>query len=191
MVGYILYVMYMPKKRKKTKNRIMLYTEKDYREARMVAVKLHASQSYDEIYPYEKHLDDVVEVIKRFGYSGKFTIAGYLHDSVEDGAISYNKIKTHFGYEVAEMVYCVTDELGRNRREKKEKTLPKTAGNPDAIILKLADRIANIEHGGKIDMYAKEYQEFKGALYLNTPAHGRAMWEHLDKLLQINLVESN
>jgi (p)ppGpp synthase/HD superfamily hydrolase len=55
----------------------MTYTEKDYKEARMVAVKLHASQSYDEIYPYEKHLDDVVEVLKRFGFSGRFIIAGY------------------------------------------------------------------------------------------------------------------
>jgi (p)ppGpp synthase/HD superfamily hydrolase len=169
----------------------MNYTDKTYKEARMVAVKAHSNQSYDEIFPYEKHLDDVVDVLKRFGFSGKFIVAGYLHDSIEDDGISYNDIKKHFNTEVAEMVYCVTDELGRNRKEKKEKTLPKTASNPDAIILKLADRIANIEHGGKIDMYAKEYQEFKGALYLNTPASGRPMWEHLDKLLQINLVESN
>ena len=169
----------------------MNYTDKTYKEARMVAVKAHSNQSYDEIFPYEKHLDDVVDVLKRFGFSGKFIVAGYLHDAIEDDGISYNDINRHFNKEVAEMVYCVTDELGRNRKEKKEKTLPKTAGNPDAIILKLADRIANIEHGGKIDMYAKEYQEFKGALYLNTPAHGRPMWEHLDKLLQINLVESN
>ena len=169
----------------------MNYTDKTYKEARMVAVKAHSNQSYDEIFPYEKHLDDVVDVLKRFGFSGKFIVAGYLHDAIEDDGISYNDINRHFNTEVAEMVYCVTDELGRNRREKKVKTLPKTAGNPDAIILKLADRIANIEHGGKIDMYAKEYQEFKGALYLNTPAHGRPMWEHLDKLLQINLVESN
>jgi (p)ppGpp synthase/HD superfamily hydrolase len=169
----------------------MNYTDKTYKEARMVAVKAHSNQSYDEIFPYEKHLDDVVDVLKRFGFSGKFIVAGYLHDAIEDDGISYNDINRHFNKEVAEMVYCVTDELGRNRKEKKEKTLPKTASNPDAIILKLADRIANIEHGGKIDMYAKEYQEFKGALYLNTPASGRPMWEHLDKLLQINLVESN
>lgn len=169
----------------------MNYTDKTYKEARMVGVKAHSNQSYDEIFPYEKHLDDVVDVLKRFGFSGKYIVAGYLHDAIEDDGISYNDINRHFNTEVAEMVYCVTDEVGRNRREKKEKTLPKTASNPDAIILKLADRIANIEHGGKIDMYAKEYQEFKGALYLNTPANGRAMWEHLDKLLHINLVVSN
>lgn len=163
------------------------YTPKIYREARMVAVKAHSNQSYDEIFPYEKHLDDVVDVLKRFGFSGKYIVAGFLHDSIEDDGISYNDIKKHFGIEVAEMVYCVTDELGRHRKEKKEKTLPKTASNADAIILKLADRIANIEHGGKVDMYKKEYAEFKGVLYLNTPINGKPMWDYLDTLLNVNV----
>lgn len=166
----------------------MTYSEKNYREARMVGVKAHSNQSYDEIFPYEKHLDDVVDVLKRFGYSGKYIVAGYLHDSIEDDGISFNDIKKHFGPEIAEIVYCVSDESGRDRQEKKRKTLPKTAGNPDAIILKLADRIANVEHAGKIGMYAKEYQSFKDALFTNTPDHAHPMWEHLDKLLLKELV---
>ena len=167
----------------------MRYTEKNYKEARMVSIQAHGNQTYDTIYPYHKHLDDVVDVLKRFGFSGKYIVAGYLHDIIEDTALSYNKVKKYFGLEVAEMVYCVTDELGRDREEKKKKTLPKTASNPSAIILKLADRIANIEHGGKIDMYAKEYQEFKGALYLNTPSDGKKMWEYLDALLKVEEVQ--
>jgi len=161
----------------------MLYTEKIYKEARMVAVKAHSNQDYDGLFPYEKHTDDVVDVLKRFGYSGKYIVAGYLHDVMEDNGISFTKIARHFGYDVAEMVYCVTDELGRDREEKKRKTLPKTASNPDAIILKLADRIANIEHGGKLDMYRKEYAKFKDALYDNTPPDALKMWECLDKLI--------
>jgi len=157
----------------------------------MVAVKAHSNQSYDDVYPYEKHLDDVVDVLKKFGYSGKYIVSGFLHDILEDTGFSYNDLKKHFGVEIAEIVYCVTDELGRNRVERKEKTLPKTAGNPDAIILKLADRIANIEHGGKIDMYAKEYSQFKGVLFLNTPADAKEMWNYLEKLLKLDLVELN
>jgi len=166
----------------------MTYTDKIYKEARMVAIKAHSNQNYDDIFPYEKHLDDVVDILKSFGFSGKFIVAGYLHDSIEDDGISYKDVLKYFGFDVAEMVYCVTDEMGRNRKEKKEKTLPKTASNPDAIILKLADRIANVEHGGKIDMYAKEYQEFKGALFLNTPPDGKRMWEYLDRLLKVDNV---
>ena len=162
-----------------------MFTEKDYREARMIAIQAHGNQTYDDIYPYIKHIDDVVEVLKRFGFSGKYIIAAYLNDIIEDTALSYNKVKRRFGVEVAEMVYCVTDELGRDRAEKKVNTLPKTASNPDAIILKLGDRIGNIEHGGKVDMYAKEYAQFKGALYLNTPEDGKPMWVHLEELLKI------
>lgn len=123
----------------------------------------------------------MVDVLKRFGYSGKYIVAGYLHDVIEDAGISYNDIRVHFGVEVVEIVYCVTDELGRNREERKAKTLPKTASNNDAIIVKLADRIANIEHGGKVGMYAKEHSEFKSYLY--KPGICNEMWEHLEKLI--------
>lgn len=163
----------------------MVYTEKLYKEARMVAVKAHSNQSYDKIFPYEKHLDDVVDVLKRFGFSGKFIIAGYLHDTMEDDGLSYKNISNYFGEEVAEIVYCVTDEFGRNREEKKKKTLPKTATNPDAIIVKLADRIANIEHGGKVEMYNKEFYKFKEILLPNSPYEATRMWDYLEVLLKI------
>lgn len=170
----------------------MNYTDKLFQEALMVSELWHRTQKYDDVFPYTKHINDVIEVLKRFDFkSNKMLIAAALHDILEDTGLSYSDVKRHFGEEIAEMVYCVTDELGRNRKEKKAKTLPKTASNPDAIIIKLADRIANIEHGGKIDMYAKEYQEFKGALYLNTPTQARKMWDHLEKLLKLDLVESN
>jgi (p)ppGpp synthase/HD superfamily hydrolase len=163
----------------------MKYTDKSYREARMVSIQAHGNQTYDGVFPYKKHLDDVVEVLKRFGFSGKYIVAGYLHDIIEDTALSYNKVKKHFGYEVAEMVYCVTDELGRNREEKKIKTLPKTASNPDAIIIKLADRIANLEHGGKVDMYAKEFDQFKSFLFADSPTEAADMWKELETILGI------
>jgi Guanosine polyphosphate pyrophosphohydrolases/synthetases len=155
---------------------------KIYKEARQVAALAHGHQTYAGIFPYTKHLDDVVNVLTRYGFSGEYIVAGYLHDAIEDGGLSYAKIRDYFGEEVAEMVYCVTDELGRNRRERKEKTLAKTASNRKAVVLKLADRIANIEHGGKIDMYRKEYHEFRSALYYENSAT-EIMWEDLDNLL--------
>ena len=163
----------------------MEYTDKLLRDALFVAENAHKNQKYDEIFPYIKHIYDVIDVLKRFDFkSNKMLIGAALHDTIEDDGISYNDIKKHFGIDVAEMVFCVTDELGRNWKEKKEKTLPKTMSNPDAIILKLADRIANIEHGGKIDMYRKEQIDFKGTLYLSTPLEARVMWDYLDNLLK-------
>jgi (p)ppGpp synthase/HD superfamily hydrolase len=162
----------------------MKYTDELLERARVFAVEAHGSQMYGE-FPYEKHLEDVVKVGARFGLSVKHLIACWLHDVIEDTPISFNKVEVLFGKEVAEMVYCVTDELGRDRKERKAKTLPKIAANPDAILVKLADRIANIESGGKIDMYAKEYFEFKFALYQKGKAE--PMWEHLEGLLKPKL----
>ena len=164
----------------------MKYTKKLVNEARLVAVKAHSPQSYDAMFPYEKHLDDVVQILKDHGFSNRFLIAGYLHDVIEDGAVSFSKIRDYFGKPVAEMVFCVTDELGRNRQERKEKTYPKIRSNPDAIVIKLADRIANIEHGGKVGMYKKEHDHFKQ--WLKIPEHNddemiQELWRRLDQLL--------
>lgn len=164
----------------------MEYTDKLVKEARMVAIRAHGNQDYDGIFPYEKHLDDVVDVLKRFNVGNKYLIAGYLHDAIEDGALSYNKITEYFGREVAEMVFAVSDELGRNREERKSKTYPKIKANPDAIIIKLADRIANIEHGGKVKMYAKEYGDFRNALY-TMDRMAEPMWDFLEELLEIKV----
>ena len=159
--------------------------EKTIRQAEKFATRNHGLQDYDG-FPYDVHLDKVVDVLKRFGYSGHYLIAGYLHDILEDCPVSYSDIKKLFGEQVAEIVYCVTDELGRNRKERKEKTYPKIRSNQDAIIVKLADRIANVEHSIQMehrmnDMYIKEYKDFKYNLQL--PNHALEMWKCLDELL--------
>jgi len=164
----------------------MEYSEKVYNEAKMVAFLAHKGHTYD-IFPYEKHLEDVVDIVKKFGYSGKYVVGAYLHDSIEDANLSYNKIKKAFGIEVAEIVYAVTDELGRNREEKKAKTYPKIKANSDSLIVKLADRIANIEHGirmgneKKTKMYREEFPKFKEELY--KVGQCDRMWDYLEKLL--------
>ena len=103
--------------------------KKDFKEllrkAEKFATRHHALQDYDGL-PYDEHLQEVVDVLKKFGYGGKYLIAAWLHDILEDSSVSYNDIKKLFGEEIAEITYCVTDELGRGRKEKKEKTYPKT-----------------------------------------------------------------
>jgi len=165
----------------------MNYMDTKVKEARMVAVKAHSGQYYDDIFPYEKHLDDVVEVLKSHNIvSPSLLKAAYLHDVIEDCNVSYNDIKDYFGEDVAEIVYCVTDELGRNRKERKAKTLPKIASNADAVIVKLADRIANINHGGKVGMYAKEYSDFRDVLK-QPDTLAEPLWDELDRIMNYKI----
>ena len=89
---------------------------------------------------------------------------------------------------VAEIVYAVTDELGRNRKERKEKTYPRIAANKDAIAVKLCDRIANVQESSKTNhrlykMYQKEQADFKAALNLGHKQNQR-LWELLEFALK-------
>lgn len=158
-------------------------------KAMMFAQIAHSGQTYNDEVPYTFHLQAVVNVLERFGITDPiFICAAWLHDCIEDTNRSYNDLKKRFGETVAEIVYCVSSELGRNRKERNEKTYPKIKANESAILLKLADRIANIEYGaatgGKNDMYKEEYEEFRNALY-NESSNDviQKMWKHLDKLL--------
>ena len=157
-----------------------------YENAKMLATRMHGLQDYDG-FPYHKHLKDVENILLKFGFDphGDLIICAWLHDILEDCPISHNDIEKEFGEKIAEIVYCVTDELGRNRKERKEKTYPKIRSNPDALVIKLADRIANVENGKKkgnslFKMYQKEHPRFK-SLYTG---QFDEMWDYLEELLK-------
>lgn len=160
--------------------------------AKQFASALHADagQTYDG-QPYERHLQDVVNVLMRFEEYDKVALAaGYLHDVVEDVGISITTIEDLFGPKVAVLVGALTDEPGVNRKERKAKTYPKIKATPGAVKLKLADRIANIENGIRLDdkrfflMYKKEHTEFEKALRGDDPLE-KAMWDHLTMLFAV------
>ena len=165
----------------------------DFIRAKYFAEIAHFGQTYNDEVPYTYHLDKVHEVAVRFGVRDIVILcATLLHDTIEDSRRSYNDIKEKFGVDVAELVFAVTNEVGRDRKERSIKTYPKIAGNKKAIILKLSDRIANVEYGiangsTQSKMYAKEYPEFRGALYLEHVGENsdiiKNMWDHLDRLL--------
>jgi (p)ppGpp synthase/HD superfamily hydrolase len=120
--------------------------------------------------------------------------ASFLHDVIEDTNTSYSDLKKEFDFNIAEIVYCVTDELGRTRKEKKEKTLPKIRSNPKSVILKVADRIANVEFSKKegsnhFSMYQKEHTDFQYQLRIHRQID--SMWEHLEKILFGEFVNCN
>lgn len=164
-------------------------------QARAVAIAAHGEQRYGA-QPYEHHLEGVVEVLQRYGASiddpatAPLIVAGWLHDVLEDTPLMREDLKTQFGPEVAEMVWLVTDEPGASREDRKPATYRKTKENELAVILKLADRIANVEEGiatksNKLGMYRREQGEFSGILRDATQhPMAVAMWKHLDELLQ-------
>lgn len=156
--------------------------------ALLVAEKAHSNQQYD-IYPYIYHIRQVVKIAEDLGYDEAIIVACVLHDALEDTDLSYNDVKKAFGEEVAEIVYAVTDELGRNRKERKAKTYPKIKGNWKATVVKVCDRIANATqsrdyNNGLFKMYQKENQDFISNLKSSEhPSDTNKAWDALSEVL--------
>lgn len=150
--------------------------------AREIALRHHGDQRYGDK-PYGYHLEQVAAVLTRFGLgTPELLAAAWLHDVIEDtGATAADLAIAGIPARVIALVEAVTDEPGATRDERKAKTYPKTAALRDAVAIKLADRIANVEAGGKVTKYAREQPAFRAGLH--NPAHGLdALWRHLDTL---------
>ena len=162
----------------------------NYDFVKKFASLIHYKQAYGP-YPYTYHLELVEETLRKFGFDDEALIlSAHLHDSIEDANVSYEMIKFGFGEEVAEIVYAITNEQGRTRRERYEKTYIKIKANYKATILKLADRIVNIEFSQDTNsnfktMYQGEWPEFKKALYeKDKDERVNNLWKHLENLLE-------
>lgn len=167
--------------------------------AREFAIKAHGDQKYGD-HPYVTHLDQVHAVLVEFGCVDQDILtAAYLHDILEDTDCNYILLKLSFGERVTLLVNRVTSCPGKNRSERNKATYSETCKYPGAIILKLADRIANVRVSrvnapDKFQMYLKEYPEFRRVLIrnaLNNTLSYRCgedrvmfgMWEELDCLM--------
>jgi (p)ppGpp synthase/HD superfamily hydrolase len=175
------------------------FQEKNLSAAR-IAEQAHMNQKYGSM-PYRVHLEDVQKVLKRFGFTvtednfnpqvASLLVAAWLHDVLEDTVLNPEHLQYHVGPEVTDLVQRVTDEPGKNRREKKLATYPKIKGHYFATVLKLADRIANVEASKKMkkagyknlyQMYEKEHADFK--FHLFEPTGPVEMWNYLDSLMK-------
>lgn len=174
-----------------------------------LAAQIHKDQLYGNEpvqFPYLYHLDATTKVLYAVlptSYPNKtdLLIAGWLHDSLEDHSdkITYDDIKEKFGQLVADIVKSVTKEKYNcgeivSKKERLERLYQKLLNNDNAIIVKLADRIANVEfcitmasikQPNLYDMYSEEYDNFREALYNKNSAEPvQKLWNHLDNLIK-------
>jgi (p)ppGpp synthase/HD superfamily hydrolase len=156
---------------------------------------------YSEYLPYEFHLRMVNQVAQDFNHllddtkdyftgekyrgpmQGQVTLmdacfrATWGHDLIEDCRVSYNDVKEQLGQEAADIIYAVTNEKGKNRKERaNDKYYEGIRNTPGAVFVKLCDRIANVQYSKMtksrmFEMYKKENDDFivrLGYVYSNT-----------------------
>lgn len=159
-------------------------------EARGWCQRAHGDQKYGD-HPYSFHLDAVENVAVRFGFQDDEVVrmSCQTHDLKEDRGVTREQLlAAGFPTEVADITDAVTDEEGATRDEKKAKTLPKIAKIRKAILVKLCDRIANVEfskqtnNDRKFQMYKKEQVELSRVLRDFNDKELEPLWNHLEGL---------
>lgn len=142
---------------------------------------------------YEIHLWQVIDIAKMFAHYIPEVVrevvyaACWLHDTIEDCRVTYNDVKQEFGEQVAEIVYALTNEKGRTRKDRANaKYYGGIRSTEWATFVKLCDRIANVkyslESGSRMfEMYKKEADDFKNVL---GSMGYRSMWEYMYSILE-------
>jgi (p)ppGpp synthase/HD superfamily hydrolase len=118
-------------------------------------------------------------------------LSAWAHDLCEDCRISYNDVKNQLGENVAEIVYSLTNDKGKNRKERAgTKYYEGIRNTPGAVFVKLCDRIANVQYSKMtksrmFEMYKKENIDFMVSL-------GRQVGNPYEEMFQylINLFEN-
>lgn len=139
--------------------------------ASVIAKDAHEGRFYGDA-PYFTHLEQVVRVCDYFSLGNEIAAACWLHDVLEDCDDSFCLlIAKEFEGKIFSAVWGVSDEPGENRKERKAKTYAKTDANPDAVLVKLCDRIANVmasknNSPSLFKMYREEHPEFMDKLHI-------------------------
>ena len=153
-------------------------------QIRLAAHRLHESvnQFYDGDKPYGYHLDMVAKEVYAYGHLvlvGEADLlplfmGAWFHDSIEDARVSYNDVKKialkfrltqEQAFMASEIIYALTNEKGRNRKERAGKRYYEGIRNtPYAPFVKMCDRMANIRYScGSYNMgnlrMAKVYED--------------------------------
>jgi len=160
------------------------------------AYQLHEGQYRASGEPYICHPVAVADLLRDIGASAGVIAAGFLHDVVEDTAVTPDEVEAHFGTEVRALVEGVTKLGGihfTNKTEAQAENLRRMflamASDIRVVLVKLADRLHNMRTLGSLkpekqQRIARETREIYAPL-ANRLGIGRFKWELEDLAFKI------
>lgn len=158
--------------------------------AEKFARQAHVGQLYGGKPYVDAHVSRVVQIVQDFGYGKAMQDAAWLHDAIEDTSATRAEISNLFGSWVAQLVWACTGE-GHNRKTRNASIYEKIRLLPEAAIVKVADRIANVEasdpNSGHRQMYNKEAEAFAAKVALFVPG---AMRDRLARAYTAKAIEA-
>ncbi len=130
---------------------------------------------YVHLLPDEKTISEVLAAV-------------WSHDVIEDCRQNYTDVKNVLGENVAELVYALTNEKGKNRKERaNDKYYEGIRKTPFGDYVKICDRLENayyskLHNESLLSVYRKEHDHFKKQLW---KVSNQEMFEELEMVLQV------
>jgi guanosine-3',5'-bis(diphosphate) 3'-pyrophosphohydrolase len=159
------------------------------------AARKHRDQSRKgkEASPYINHPISVSLLLAEVGNvtDPEVLSAAILHDTLEDTATTPEELKAVFGTRICKLVQEVTDDKQLPKTKRKALQIEHAAQlSPDAVLIKLGDKISNVldvTHSppSHWDLQRrKEYLDWAEAVVKNCPRVNRALEAHFAHVLE-------
>jgi hypothetical protein len=149
-------------------------------KVKIFACEAHAKVNHlYGVLPYSYHLEMVVDTAMEFIHlipledRTNVICALWLHDTIEDCNLTYNDIVKISNHKVAEIVYALTNEKGKTRKERASAKYYSDMINVEyARFGKLCDRVANVTNSKRSGsrmyaVYLDESSSFVKSLFPN------------------------
>lgn len=108
---------------------------------------VHQRRKGESAEPYINHLAEVARLLAAAteGRHAAVTVAGLLHDTLEDTATNYDELAAEFGDEIASLVREVTDDKALpSEARKKQQEIDARHASAGAKMIKIADKTSNL-----------------------------------------------
>ena len=163
--------------------------------AQFAALK-HKSQSRkgSDKLPYIIHPISVALIIAEVGGVDEPEIlaAALLHDTIEDTDTTPEELTSVFGKRVCRLVKEVSDDKSLEKAERKKLQIEHAARlSPEAVIIKLGDKISNVMDvtnspptGWSLER-RKEYLDWSEKVINNCPYANKALKKHFAEVLEM------
>lgn len=148
--------------------------------SKIIAFAIEAHQNVNHLYdnkPYSVHLALTVGYAQKYinlipeSHQSAVIDACWLHDTIEDTRMTYNDIKAISSTQVADIVYAVTNEKGKTRKDRANDKYYEGIKKCDfASFVKLCDRLANAKYSVDTNsrmkqVYLRENEHFINSLF--------------------------
>lgn len=138
-------------------------------QAKDFAFKAHSNHYFPCGRKYSTHLETVAELSRQALQhdtslnEGILLSTAYLHDAVEDTAVTHEDIFNFFGQDISDAVSALTKNKSLSKSSQIQHSLQRILRKPKEIwAVKLADRVANLQQSIFLNdsKWTKAYKEY-------------------------------